>query len=700
MPKHYCLYLLLLFIFTNLFGEAVSDSIPSQKRVEITIVTKNNQSVRSGNSLASPLTVKINSENDTVETIYTVEFLLISSPENTADSIFRNRIKTDSLGFALLKIPVLHTPGKYEYLVTCPGFRDCSPKSFIINVQRRNWVTILLIGLFGGLGLFLLGMNMMSEGLQNSAGNRMRNILQKLTHNRFLGLGLGAIITIIIQSSSATNVMLVSFVNSKLMRFKQTISIMLGAAIGTTITAQIIAFKLTDYALLFVIFGLIIKFISKRNRSKEIGKTILGFGILFYGMYIMSESVSPLRTYDPFIQIILQLEAPVIGIIIGALLTALIQSSSAFIGILIVLSMQGLLTISAAIPLIIGANVGTAITTILASLNGSHESKQVALAHTLMKILAAMIAVFFIPTLIKIITSFPPENSNMIHYGEVINIINPRQIANAHTIFNIGLCLVFLPITNSFGKLITWILPIKDKPVSPFTLRFIHESLLAAPVMALSAAREELVRMMKKATYMAENIIQAFLVKDSEVLLDIQNKETEINYLRDNIVEFLIKATQNDIPIESTEEAFIMMNAVKEYEQIADILSTQLKEKAKSWCESDHEFSEEGRKELIKYHQHTMAILKESIKVYDDFNLKKAKNLKDQYNAYRDEYFELERQHYDRLRENIQSSIVSSKTHLEIITLFRVISSHATNTSRILLYRTSGNNKKNQNGKR
>ena len=218
--------------------------------------------------------------------------------------------------------------------------------------------------------------------------------------------------------------------------------------------------------------------------------------------------------------------------------------------------------------------------------------------------------------------------------------------------------------------------------------------------MALSAAREELVRMMKKATYMAENIIQAFLVKDSEVLLDIQNKETEINYLRDNIVEFLIKATQNDIPIESTEEAFIMMNAVKEYEQIADILSTQLKEKAKSWCESDHEFSEEGRKELIKYHQHTMAILKESIKVYDDFNLKKAKNLKDQYNAYRDEYFELERQHYDRLRENIQSSIVSSKTHLEIITLFRVISSHATNTSRILLYRTSGNNKKNQNGKR
>ncbi len=674
-----------------MFGEAATNSIPSQTRAEIIIVNGNNQSIRSGNSFTSPLIVKKISENDTAITASSIEFLLISSPENTADSLVRYTVKTDSLGFASLKIPVLHTPGKYEYLVTCPEIKDCSPKYFIINVRRKNWVVILLIGLFGGLGLFLLGMSMMSEGLQNSAGNRMRNILQKLTRNRFLGLGFGTIVTMVIQSSSATNVMLVSFVNSKLMRFKQTISIMLGAAIGTTITAQIIAFKLTDYSLLFVILGLIIKYISKRNQSKEIGKTILGFGILFYGMYIMSESVFPLKTYDPFIQIILQLEAPVIGIIIGAILTALIQSSSAFIGILIVLSMQGLLTISAAVPLIIGANVGTAITTVLASLNGSRESKQVALAHTLMKIIAALIAIFFIPTLIKTITSFPPENSNLINFEETNNIINPRQIANTHTIFNIGLCLLFLPITNNFSRFISWMLPIKDETIPPFTLKYIHESLLATPVMALNAAREELVRMMRKATNMTENIIQPFLVKDSEVLKEIQNEEAEINFLRDKIVEFLIKATQNDIPPNSTEEAFIMMNAVKEYEQIADILSTQLKEKAKSWCENNYEFSEEGRNELIKYHKHTIAILQEAIKVYENFDLKEAEILKRQYKAYRDEYFELERQHYDRLKENIQDSIASSRTHLEIITLLRVVSSHATNTSRILLYRTSGN---------
>jgi phosphate:Na+ symporter len=467
-------------LFSNSHGEAIPDFIQSQKKVEIIIITENNQSIRSGNPLATPLTIKKNTENDTVITISTIEFLLISSPEETADSILTYSVKTDSLGFASLEIPVLYTPGKYEYLVTCPEIKDCYPKNFVINVQRRNWVVLLLIGLFGGLGLFLLGMSMMSEGLQNSAGNRMRTILQKLTHNRILGLGLGAIVTMVIQSSSATNVMLVSFVNSKLMRFKHTISIMLGAAIGTTITAQIIAFKLTDYALLFVILGLMIQYISKRNQSKEIGKTILGFGILFFGMYIMSESVSPLKTFDPFIQVILQLEAPVIGIIIGALLTALIQSSSAFIGILIVLSMQGLLTISAAVPLIIGANVGTAITTVLASLNSSRESKQVALAHTLMKIIAALIAIFFIPSFIKMITSFSSENASLIHFEEFNTVASPRQIANTHTIFNIGLCLLFLPMTNSFGKLITWIFPLKDKALSPFTLRYINESLLAA----------------------------------------------------------------------------------------------------------------------------------------------------------------------------------------------------------------------------
>jgi phosphate:Na+ symporter len=561
-------------------------------------------------------------------------------------------------------------------------------------------VVILLIGLFGGLGLFLLGMSMMSEGLQNSAGNRMRTILQKLTHNRFLGLGFGAIVTMVIQSSSATNVMLVSFVNSKLMRFKQTISIMLGAAIGTTITAQIIAFKLTDYALVFVVLGLLIRYIAKRNQNKEIGKTILGFGILFFGMYIMSESVSPLKSYDPFIQLILRLEAPLIGIIIGALLTAIIQSSSAFIGILIILSMQGLLTVSAAIPLIIGANVGTAITTVLASLNGSKEAKQVALAHTLMKIIAATVAVFFIPTLIKIITALSSENLGLNGFNGDENIIYPRQIANAHTIFNIGLCILFLPVTNIYAKIISRILPMKEKAIPPFTLMHIDDSLLAAPSIALNAAREELVRMMKKVTYMTENIIQPFLNRNSDTLKEIEQEEEEINFLRDKIVDFLIKATQNDIPVESAEEAFIMMNAVKEYEQIADILSTQLKEKAVSWCISDYEFSEEGRNELIKYHEHTIAILQEAVTVYDDFNLKKAKNLKSQYHAYQEEYFELERQHYDRLKENIQSSIASSKTHLEIITLLRVVSSHATNTSRILLYRTSGNKKKDQNESR
>ncbi len=686
MPKILLFWFFIYFIANEIQSNDFTDSCrhSTGTAYKLTIVSGNNQYTRSGLPFRSPLIIKISDSTDQPVKNFPVSFLLVNEQDEEISEFLKNPVYSDSLGIITLSVNKTRRPGVYEILAGCNEEVLCTPVIFSLHVRRKKWVLLLIIGLLGGLALFFYGMSLMSEGMQNSAGNRMRNILASLTHNRFVALALGALVTMIIQSSSATNVMLVSFVNSKLLRFRQTIGVILGAAIGTTITAQIIAFKLTDYSLLFVVAGLVLQYFSQKHNIKEIGKAVLGFGILFYGMYIMSESMYPMRTYDPFLQIIIRLQNPILGILTGAILTALIQSSSAFIGILIILSMQGLLTLSAAIPLIIGANMGTSVTAILASVNGSREAKQVALAHTIFKIIGAIIFVFFIPSFIKLVLSITHDHGLASSSQEQF-IASPRQIANAHTIYNIVLCSLFIPFTNSYSRFISLIFPAKELEEVPFKVRFLDNNLLIAPVLAMNVARLELVRMIKKVYYMTEKIIRPFLNKDPEILNEIELAEKEINFLRDQIVEYLIKITQNNLAADVTKDSFLMMNAVREFEQIADINSHQLKEKALSWCNSPYHFSQEGKQEIIQYHEHTLNILIQSLKVFEDFDLKAAKRLRAQYNQYREEYFELERQHYDRLRENVESTVSSSKTHLEIITLLRVISSHAINTSRIII---------------
>jgi len=656
------------------------------------VVSGHEQYAREGKTFRDPLAVRcMDSLQQPVEGV-----LVRFTPENSDMEkalAFPEMatVVTDSAGMAYLSLGEAYKKGDYAFVVSVPSQGQLAPELCMVHVRDAHWVFFLISGLLGGLGLFLLGMGMMSEGMQNSAGERMRTVLAKLTHNRFVALSLGALITMVIQSSSATNVMLVSFVNSRLMRFRQTIGVMLGAAIGTTITAQIIAFKLTDYSLLFIALGLSVQYFMPKMAAKELGKALLGFGILFFGMHIMSESMYPLRSYEPFLKAITNLQNPALGILVGALLTALIQSSSAFIGILIILSMQGLLSLNVAIPLLIGANVGTSITAILAALKGSREAKQVALSHTVFKIIGAILVLALLPWFYKLIfhVSALSDTSNMLH-----SVATPRQIANAHTVYNLILCGIFLPFTNAYARFIQWMFPYREEPEKAFTLRYINEGLLITPAFALDGARLELVRMMKKVYFMTEKILHPFLDKNPAALKGMERSEEEINYLRDQMVDYLLKLSQNDIAPELAEEAFILMNAIREFEQIADVVSGQLYDKANRWCANNYEFSDEGRAELKAYHENTLKILIQALKVYETNDPAAARKLKSRYKRFRDDFFEFERLHYLRLREHDEQSQSSSKTHLEIITLLRVISNHATTTSRILIYRRTGGRKR------
>ena len=298
--------------------------------------------------------------------------------------------------------------------------------------KEISWF-LMVTSLFGGLGMFLYGMEMMSDGMKMTAGNKMRSILEKLTSNRFLAVGVGAFVTMVIQSSSATTVMLVSFVNSGLLSFVQGLGVILGSNIGSTVTAQIVAFKVTDYALALIAIGALMSLFSKKESTKNIGFVILGFGLLFYGMKVMSDTMKPLRSNPTFNSILTSFENPFMGILAGAVFTALVQSSSATTGIVITLASGGSITLEAGIPLIFGANVGTCVTAILSGLNASREAKRVAIAHVTFNILGVALFCFWIPTYAE----WMAQTADNI----------PRQIANAHTFFNIIATVVFIPFT-------------------------------------------------------------------------------------------------------------------------------------------------------------------------------------------------------------------------------------------------------------
>jgi len=465
----------------------------------------------------------------------------------------------------------------------------------------------LIMTLFGGLALFLYGMEKMSSGMKKAAGDKMRSILSALTNNRYMGLMVGAFVTMVIQSSSATTVMLVSFVQAGLMTFVQSLGVILGADIGTTVTAQLVAFKLTDYALLMIAIGFGLMMFGRNENQKNIGESVLGFGILFYGMKLMSDAMYPLRTYDPFITTLAHLENPLLGLLVGAAFTALIQSSSAFTGIVIVLAQQGLLTLDAGIPLIMGANIGTCITAGLASIGASREAKRVAMAHVMFKIVGVMLFIFWIPWFADIIRAISPASTEtgMANLSAVV----PRQIANAHTIFNVGLALAFIPFTSFFARLIMKIYPdVEDEKDLTIATWHLDESAVETPALALDLARSEIARMAKITGRMMDGFIHPFLEDDPgadkvhpqlTIMEGIEIREKKLDFLEKKIKKYLLQIGQEELSDTQIAEVFGMITISSQMESIGDVMERNLRPLVTKKRALQLDFSEEGKKKNL-----------------------------------------------------------------------------------------------------
>jgi phosphate:Na+ symporter len=676
---------ILILVFTESHAEKQTISLikPDSKTIPNYCGDEQHYSVSEKSD--SPIRVQVLRNNHTPVAGHPVFFSFGKIPDGTKNAkIYHPIAYTDSLGIAKTNIFLGSKDGEYEIIAKINQPSQTNVQTFNLYARKSNWVFMLIVGLLGGLSLFLYGMSTLSKGLQKSAGEKMRAILGRLTKNRLIGVALGTFVTMIIQSSSATTAMLVGFVESRLLRFSQTIGVILGASIGTTITAQLIAFKLTDYSLLMIFVGFVFIFFKNSDNLRNIGQTVLGFGILFFGMGIMSDAMYPLRSYSPFIDLLLQLENPILGILAGLIFTAIIQSSSAFIGIMIILGSQGFLSLEASIPLILGSNIGTSITAILASLNTGREAKKVAIAHTLIKVIGVLIFIWWIPQFTEIVEYISPHSDAQdpfIKLGDEV----PRQIANTHTIFNIVITLIFLPITKITAKLIHKMLPPKSKDKNIFKLEHINDQVLQTPVFALNLAKKETIRMARIVQDMLNDIILPFLTKEKILIKEIAAKEQQVDFLRDKIKKYLIKINQKNIPKERVNESFQILYTIKELEQIADIISLNLLRKAEQWTNYTGEFSDIGKNEIISYHLKTQKQLSRAIEVFRDINLEQANRMKQKDKKYRDIAHDLEKTHYQRLIEDIKPTVSSSKTHLELIVLLNEINNHATNIARIMI---------------
>lgn len=411
-----------------------------------------------------------------------------------------------------------------------------------------------LLHLLGGVGLFLFGIKLMGEALQDMAGDRLRRLIATLTKTPLRGVLVGTLVTVLIQSSSGTTVMSVSFVHAGLMTLKQAVGVIMGANIGTTVTAQLIAFKIKDYALPIIAVGVFLNLFGRSKRFKYFGSGLIGFGLLFLGMSTMEGAMKFLRTrQDIFLAFS---HNPLLGVMAGAFLTMLVQSSSATVGLTIVMATQGLLDLNSAIPILLGDNIGTTITAVIAALGTNREARQAAASHVLFNVIGVGIFLLILPFFKTVVATTAPGIA--------------RQLANAHTIFNVTNTLLFLPFAAPFVRLIQRIVPSDGTHVDKGP-RYLDQKLIgAAPAAAVDAVRQEMVRMGALALEMLDDVRSAFLDDDPKKITQVNETEKVVNELNREITAYAAELGQASLPSDISRVLSLYVNGIGDIERVGD----------------------------------------------------------------------------------------------------------------------------------
>ncbi len=451
-----------------------------------------------------------------------------------------------------------------------------APDPSVVVIPTAPDFFIVAMGLAGGLALFLLGMEHMASGLKAVAGDRMKVLLARLTTNRILGALTGAFTTAVIQSSSVTTVLVVGFVTAGLMTLTQSVGVIMGANIGTTVTAQIVAFKVTEFALLLVAVGFALTFAGRHERLRHYGGLILGLGLVFFGMDVMGDAVAPLRQHRPFIDALGGLDNTALAIVAGAAFTALVQSSSATTAVVIMLAAQGLIALPVGIAIALGANIGTCVTALLAAIGKPREAVRAAVVHVLFNVAGVALWIGFIDQLAAAAAWLSPAAPDLSGLDRLAA-ETPRQIANAHTLFNVLNTLVFIGFTGPIARLVVRLVPERPAPeavlVEP---KYLHDDLLGTPTLALNAARMELGELGRRAGDMLAAILPAVLSGSPQSLKDVERMDVAIDLLHGQIIDFLRRLGLGNLTAAEAHEMVNLMTIANNLENIGDIIETDL----------------------------------------------------------------------------------------------------------------------------
>lgn len=532
----------------------------------------------------------------------------------------------------------------------------------------------ILMQFAGGLGLFIYGMKLMGDGLEKAAGNKMKKLLEVLTTNKYMGVLVGALVTAIIQSSSASTVMVIGFVNAGLMNLIQATGVIMGANVGTTVTAQLIAFNLTKIAPVAVFIGVIMMMFIKNRTVKKLGEVITGFGILFMGMSLMTSAMEPLRDNPVFVEMMTNVSNPIIGILVGASVTAIVQSSSASIGILQALALQGLIGLDGAVFILFGQNIGTCVTALLASIGTSKTAKKAALIHLIFNVFGSVLFSVLIvvwPQALNIIQIISPQ-------GDTV-----REIANAHTIFNILNTLLMLPLAGMLVRFANFVMPGQDKPEEAQKLLYLDTRILETPPIALAQIFKEVKRMGNLAYENVEMAMKAFFDQDENTIKEVYRREEILNYLNREITHFLVLANESEMQQSDKDLIMVLFHVVSDLERVGDH-AENLVEYAEYRLENKINFSDIAIAELLDMTDRVLSILHDSLEALINNDKELAVTVEPR-EDYIDELEQtLRTSHITRLNTQ-RCTAASGVVFLDIISNLERISDHASNVAYAVL---------------
>ena len=506
-------------------------------------------------------------------------------------------------GFALFSTLVLLVSSWTEVLGASNG-------NAASQEDGLNLVPILM-SLCGGLALFLYGMDKMASGMKSAVGAKMKSILARFTSNRIRAAITGSVVTAVIQSSSVTTVLAVGFVSAGLMTLGQSVGVIMGANVGTTVTAQIVAFRVQEAALALIAIGFLLLLSGKKDLRRQLGNVLMGLGLVFFGMSIMGQGVYPLRSFEPFIEFMATLKNPFLGIMVGAAFTALVQSSSATTGIVITLASQGLIELPAGISLIFGANVGTCVTALLATIGKTRDAFRVAIVHVIFNVFGVLIWVAFIPYLAAGVQNLSPTANELQGIDKLAAEV-PRQIANAHTVFNVANTLLLLPFTQMLARLVIRLVPNKPPKEKPSLARYLDDDVINIHSVALQNVRLETAQLARRVLETMEKVSIVLQKPVESTLRDIRKADNDADRLQREILSYASLVLKQNLSDEESDELRRLMVQIDALERIGDVVSNDIVKISRKKIKKGLESSEQLTGMLLEIQELLVELLRDA----------------------------------------------------------------------------------------